>query len=808
MEPALNCTLLPQCHLDTMLEPPQALGLLQELCHISRAPDVGHISAAVQGVLGSLLTCGFLLSTFFFIFTIRFRTNRIVKMSSPNLNLVIVLGSVFTYISAFMFAAAGHAVSMETVIQARVSLLYLGISLVFGPLLGKSWRLYRVFTHRVPDKRVIIKDMTLLGLEGVLLFVDSLLILSWVLLDPVICILNVSAGIKAADRSTSCEVTRTHFCSSKYPDIWIALLMGFKAMFLVFGSYLAGLTNNISTPPVNQSLVIMVGSSLVVVASGVSVVVSRVFYTWPSLVYGVTAGSILLCTTAINCLIFIPQVLQWKQFEDEPSQTNTQMAKYFNSPSKSMKSMYSEEQIYHLLGENTSMRRLLTEKNAVIESLQEQVTNAKEKLVELLKSECSVEITQVSAISASTLTINQLRVPTDETTAGAESQRPFTAKPQCCRPSTFNLESQRPSTANPESRRPFAANPQSQRPSTINAENRLPTTEDPDGDTNQSMVVRTAEEGLDEDAKPPAKESDNIQEVILPFPEQKQDHEVAAISRSVSFANDGAKSPKESIERSADGLPEAWEQLSRKVNYVSTEKLQEILRELSVETLSGCGQGSPRRQRRSSHSMQRDPIPPPEGFRNVCISLSPYIARRRRGHGYSHILPSSQYARAVFPPPRLIGIRDRYHGVNPLRDDLDGANHPSVTVKNVDLCGQENGGLWITRLSEEPEALQESFHTTPWTHPGPPVLSSESDSSSSEETLCYCHRPYCDMCSPPTCDSSDSCNTDTEVADQLQGWPGHHSGRRPGHHSGRRPVHRSSGQPVINFKDDLTPTFV
>lgn len=39
--------------------------------------------------------------------------------------------------------------------QVRLCLLCVGTSLVFGPLLGKSWRLYKVFTQRVPDKRVV-----------------------------------------------------------------------------------------------------------------------------------------------------------------------------------------------------------------------------------------------------------------------------------------------------------------------------------------------------------------------------------------------------------------------------------------------------------------------------------------------------------------------------------------------------------------------------------------------------------------------------------------------------------------------------
>lgn len=37
------------------------------------------------------------------------------------------------------------------------------------------------------------------------------------------------------------------------------------------------------------------------------------------------------------------------------------MAKYFSSPSKSQPSVYSQDEIYYLLGENNSMKKLLNE---------------------------------------------------------------------------------------------------------------------------------------------------------------------------------------------------------------------------------------------------------------------------------------------------------------------------------------------------------------------------------------------------------------------------------------------------------------
>ena len=82
----------------------------------------------------------------------------------------------------------------------------------------------------------------------------------------------------------------------------------FQGLLLLYGAYLAGLTDHVSSPPVNQSLTIMVGVNLVVLAAGLLFVVTRYLHSWPNLVFGLTSGGIFVCTTTINCLIFIPQV--------------------------------------------------------------------------------------------------------------------------------------------------------------------------------------------------------------------------------------------------------------------------------------------------------------------------------------------------------------------------------------------------------------------------------------------------------------------------------------------------------------------
>ncbi|OCT91409.1 probable G-protein coupled receptor 156 [Xenopus laevis] len=798
MEPSLNCSALLNSHIDTSLEKEEAVKVLQELCNVSWAPQRKQISTALMGISGALLSLGLLLTLFFFIFTLRFRSNRIVKMSSPNLNLVTLVGSALTYTSALLFLVQEPNISMETIFQVRISLLYLGVTLVFGPLLGKSWRLHRVFTHRVPDKRVIIKDVTLLSLVAGLLFTDTLLLLMWVLSDPVVCARSASASIQAAARETLYSVTTRYFCASKYSDLWTSLLVGFKAALLIYGCYLAGLTNNISSPPVNQSLAIMVGNGLAMAATGVVFLVTRFFPDWPNLVYATTSGSILICTTSINCLIFIPQLLQSRQFEEEQVQS-TQMTKYFSSPSKSFRSMYSEEQIYHLLGENTSMRKLLSEQNAIIESLQEQVSNAKDKLVKLLKSECSfetIEVTSLSVLSASTLAIQHHVAP--EHMKIIEEPAPLDT--------------------------------------VENVDHEAVIKDTQEGDTNhgtQSDVFESPKNHNIQELKDKPQEGPQCTSKPTEYSVSKQEDMSTSDFRNVSFADSVSKAHYQHQGEQSERTHEVLEQLSRKVNYVSSEKLQEILKEL--ETVSTCGHQSPKRQRCASHSVNRDPgLAPSEGIQKMCLSLSPYMMRRRRGPCYSqrNQHPSHHFPNALPPQTWCLlnkEARNRSNGVKRTRNERPshtgeertaevntghGYHNPSLLTKTMELSvhGKEenrtrvDNGIWMTpkySISHPPENPSGSIptsirrHTEIQAHAMVTLADlrsqttyTETDSSSSEGTICYCHRPYCELCFPNEYDSSDSSETDS--GDQLHGWT----------------TEKKPPQLVVNFNEDLTPTFV
>ncbi|NXV18144.1 GP156 protein, partial [Cepphus grylle] len=745
--------------------------VLQELCTVSvtssdrSGKSSPSFSAALLGVVWSFLTGGVLLALFFLVFTIRFRKNRIVKMSSPNLNIVTLLGSGLTYTSAYLFGIQEQSLlsgdSVEKLIQVRLCLLCVGTSLVFGPVLGKSWRLYKVFTQRVPDKRVIIKDVQLLAMVAALVLVDAVLLLTWVFSDPVQCFRSLSISLRATEKGMTCSVSRVQSCTSLYSELWLVLILGFKSILLLYGTYLAGLTDNVSSPPVNQSLTLIVGVNLVFLAAGTVCLVHRFFRTWHNLLFGFTSGGIFVCTTTINCFIFVPQLKQWKAFEEE-SQTVSHMAKYFTSPSRSCRSVYSEEQLYQLIGEKNSMKRLLTEKNAVIASLQEQVSSAKEKLMRLMSAEggCDPQAPVAAPCTRPTGQRGDVlgdRCPPDAEQDGWQPPRLLGTSPLCSdAQELWKHETQ-------EHVRPGEP---------VCSQNLLFDM----GDSLECGPKDAQECGMPSGQGQP--------------PELLPDHDISA------------------------GL--AWES-SPKVSYVSSEKLREILQELSLDgkTYSPALPGGTLRGSQGPHGEQGGTWGAQEGYLGFHTPLSPYLARRRRR------IPLPATSTCVPGPvsPRSgRGVKEAGgwgHGESP-RISLGregetaggGLLHPpapSPPAVPGEVCPQPKRlPGWPESKGASPCLPREHWPRGALRGPTEPSLrslyyypdSDSSSSSSSEEMFHGCHRPCCEVCfqSPRGSlgSSSTDTDTDTEPSRGMGHWTEHHSGL----------------QPVVNFKEDLKPTFV
>ncbi|XP_074070696.1 putative G-protein coupled receptor 156 [Macrotis lagotis] len=821
MEPALNCSDL--CH----RIPSQDMNdrSLQDFCGTAiTSSDLGtdptsSLSSVLLGIVWTSLSGGLLLVLFFLIFTIRCRNNRIVKMSSPNLNIITLMGSGLTYTSAYLFGVPDQDIflgpSMTTLIQIRLSLLCIGSSLMFGPILGKSWRLYKVFTQRVPDKRVIIKDLQLLGLVAMLVMIDIFLLVTWVLSDPIQCLQILRFTVKMTERDITCSVTKAYFCASLYSDLWITLIWGYKGIVLLYGAYLAGLTDHVSSPPVNQSLTIMVGANLVVLVAGLLFLVIRFFHDWPNLVFGLIAGGIFVCTTTINCFIFIPQLKQWKPF-DEENQTVGHMAKYFSSPSKSFHTPYSEEQIYHLIGEKNSMKKLLTEKNAVIESLQEQVNNAKEKLMRLMSGEC----TNDPPLQAATPVLVQGKANPSEASdhEGAVAEGLFNS----------------PSDSGGE---PCPVFPDKQCSSAL-----------------FTSLHSLKDHGKDQNSSPQyqehiSKSEDTSNHLHLENSQKQQ----ASQSGSLKVGEQGLTSPNQHlVSDSKVSIPQRHAQFRNsetpqeqpsKINYVSSEMLQEVLQELSLGkvTYPSCSPSGPPCLSARVHQEDGAAHSPQKRSPSNDMGMSPYMVRRRRAAQRASMhFPGSVTSQTWCLMNKTVsgtqsGLKvqreKRYNqefqagdaegqkflswkpslltpthsGLSPQAENSQNQSEDHRTrvrvrdgFPNQSSCsdGVENQDASLL-CSNPPNLLRlerPKLSTMGW--PALPSLCDygDSESSSSDEPFCRCHRPYCDICFQSSSDSGDSSNSenDPELPQGTAHWAKLYA----------------RSHPIVNFREDLKPTLV
>ncbi|XP_062905919.1 probable G-protein coupled receptor 156 [Mobula hypostoma] len=826
MEKTLNCSAVcssAHCAVDPGLRTEDGMQLLQQLCkfQIKMMSEAEHVSPVLFGMMGTLLSCGILLALFFLLFTIKFKNNRIVKMSSPNLNIVTIIGSVFTYVSGYTFGleerAATAEISNKLIFQIRIWALCIGISLIFGPILGKTWRLYKIFTQRIPEKRVIIKDIQLLGMVAGVIGLDILVLLTWGIADPLECIQSLNAEIRAIEKTLSYSATMMKSCASHYTDIWIILISLLKGSLLLYGTYLAGLTSKVSSPPVNQTIIIMVGVYLVMFTTGIIIPVTRFLDSWPNLTYGFTAGGIFVCTSVINCLIFIPQVRQWKKFDEELNHTSNQMSKYFNSPSKTFRSMYSDEQIYHLLGENNSMKRLLTEKNATIECLQEQVNNVKERLMYLMAPECIDGLgdpTSQSSTACCPLINSEVRCPNiaTEDLLKEDSLSDIQKNQDCLSGLQQNIKPVSPQSSLGQTFHDTKISPKT----VLNSQKDLADLID-----SQDLYEETKNKANPETITGSFQKSLDASKIKLVNQCNPNSHVKIIQGPTDEMLAFSTVQPSIKAEKAEDPIKEI------KTKFVNSEKLQEILQELNVNAIYSPDRARQILPARNVEQYGRTT----QWLKHHCHNISPYTMRRRRPPSYS--------TRSVHPPyffqylsphyTKYINEESNRDTIKSLSTDysqFQRTQHKILTdesgssslstswlVKKMQV--QPNGCKtpkkmeqrdgYVHSLTSEGECINKSHSGLNKylsskekgivCEEGSPEIYqydySDSESNSSDETLCYYRRPCCEMCCEGSCNSSTSETSDSEEYNTFN-WS-------------QKYFHN---HPIVNFKEDLKPTFV
>ena len=77
-----------------------------------------------------------------------------MKLSSPYVNIMIVAGAVVFYVTVILFGVDENVAShsrVDGLCHARIWLVSIGFSLLFGTIFAKTWRIYYIFNHVKPN---------------------------------------------------------------------------------------------------------------------------------------------------------------------------------------------------------------------------------------------------------------------------------------------------------------------------------------------------------------------------------------------------------------------------------------------------------------------------------------------------------------------------------------------------------------------------------------------------------------------------------------------------------------------------------
>ncbi|XP_039761264.1 gamma-aminobutyric acid type B receptor subunit 2 [Pararge aegeria] len=274
-----------------------------------------QVNITLYAVVVFCSVLGICLATGFLAMNIHFRNQRYIKMSSPHLNNLIIVGCMLTYLSVIFLGLDSSLSSIAAfpyICTARAWLLMAGFSLAFGAMFSKTWRVHSIFTDVKLNKKVI-KDYQLFMVVGVLLCIDLIIMTTWQISDP---FYRATKQMEAYPHPTSEDIVivqENEYCQSERMPIFIGAIYAYKGLLLVFGAFLAWETRHVSIPALNDSKHIGLSVYNVLIMCIMGAPCALVLADHKDVLFVLIAIFIIFCTTATLCLVFVPKLLELRR---------------------------------------------------------------------------------------------------------------------------------------------------------------------------------------------------------------------------------------------------------------------------------------------------------------------------------------------------------------------------------------------------------------------------------------------------------------------------------------------------------------
>ncbi|ESN94714.1 hypothetical protein HELRODRAFT_164601 [Helobdella robusta] len=256
-------------------------------------------------------------------------------MSSPNMNNLILIGCLLTYISVFIqgldtksvgvdlfsFVCSKYLVGahqaeffrLATEICPSVKRMLkmwafsLGFTLSFGAMFSKTWRVHVIFTNIEMNKKAI-KDIQLVLIVILLTLIDLAILMSWQIVDPpFVQSKNITATHEVTKETDSDVIVYIEYCFSHHMNTFLIVVYLYKGLLLAVGCFLAWETRNVTIPALNDSKYIGMSVYIVVITCISGVPVSFLVSDKPDATYLIVSMFVLFSTTVTLCLVFGPK---------------------------------------------------------------------------------------------------------------------------------------------------------------------------------------------------------------------------------------------------------------------------------------------------------------------------------------------------------------------------------------------------------------------------------------------------------------------------------------------------------------------
>ncbi|RLN46689.1 hypothetical protein BBJ29_001415 [Phytophthora kernoviae] len=238
-------------------------------------------------------------------FVVYHREKPIIKRSQYQFLVTMLLGGVLMCYAAVMYSGSPSHV----VCALRPAMVSMAFTLIFGSLVVKSMRVYRVFLSS-SLKRVVLSAGTMMKVLTAFLVVDIVILLMWELVSP------SKATFKAemVAEIGGLEVDRLHCESSS--SIFVGLLFFWKAVMLFGGLYLSILIRKVSSD--FQESVWIFASAVVVLFSSLLLLPMGYLVTLAASVFFLFFTFILLSATSLVIgLMLVPKILRLHEIASE-----------------------------------------------------------------------------------------------------------------------------------------------------------------------------------------------------------------------------------------------------------------------------------------------------------------------------------------------------------------------------------------------------------------------------------------------------------------------------------------------------------